>query len=212
MSRRRIPLVAVLGLAVAFAATACGAGVVTPPATSPVLVAGTAPPLGARETEYVPSRPAPPLRLTDQDGRPFDLASLQGTPVLVYFGYTHCPDVCPTTLADARAAIRQVGFPVRVVFATIDPERDDVASMKEYVDAYRAGFIGLTGSAREIADAAAAWSVLYQRAPGGTAADYAMMHTSDLYLVDASGQLRHHIFFGAGADLIAKIIRSVGPR
>jgi protein SCO1/2 len=61
------------------------------------------------------------MRLTDQDGHPFDLASLRGRPVLVYFGYTHCPDICPTTLADIRGALRLVDEPVAVVFVTVDP-------------------------------------------------------------------------------------------
>ncbi len=85
-------------------------------------------PLGMRDTAYEPPRPAPALRLTDQDGRPFELASLRGRPVFVYFGYTHCPDVCPTTLADLRAAIKASGVGATVVFVTVDPARDDRSS------------------------------------------------------------------------------------
>jgi len=75
----------------------------------------------------------PPLRRRAKDGKPFARASLPGGPVFVYFGYTHCPDVCPTTLADVRAGIRQTGVPAKVVFATVDPARDDAAAMKQYV-------------------------------------------------------------------------------
>jgi protein SCO1/2 len=169
----------------------------------------TAPVLGERETAYEPPRPAPDLRLTDQDGRPFDLASLRGKPVLVYFGYTHCPDVCPTTLADLREALRLVDDPVRVVFVTVDPARDDAAAMKTYVDYYQSGFTGLTGSEAEIADAAEAWGVSYRKLDADSAAGYAMAHSTDTYLVDAEGTLRHHLFFGASPELIAERINEV---
>ena len=162
-----------------------------------------------RETAYDPPRPAPVLRLTDQDGRPFDLASLRGRPAFVYFGYTHCPDVCPTTLADVRAGIREAGVEAGVVFVTIDPERDDRAAMKRYVDFYASGFVGLTGTAAEIAAAAEHWGVSYRRLDSDSASGYAMAHSTDTYLLDADGQLRHHLFFGASEDLIAQRLLEV---
>jgi len=178
--------------------------------TAPVWApAATTPALGERVTAYDPARPAPALRLTDQDGRPFDLASLRGRPVLVYFGYTHCPDICPTTLADIRAALRLVDVPVGVVFVTVDPARDDAAAMKQYVDYYQSGFMGLTGSEAEIADAAAAWGVSYRKLESTPAAGYAMAHSTETYLLDAAGVLRHHLFFGAGPELIAERINEV---
>jgi protein SCO1/2 len=165
--------------------------------------------MGIRETAYTPARPAPELKLTDQDGRPFDLASLKGTPAFVYFGYTHCPDVCPTTLVDLRTAIASAGLPARVVFVTVDPARDTPAAMKAYLDAYKAGFIGLSGTAGQIAAAAKAWGVGYQAEPADSSGNYAMTHTSEVFLVDGQGMLRNHIFFGAGSSLIADILRSV---
>ena len=201
-------------LAVAAFTAACGGGAgpvssaPASPASSPAPVA-TAPPLGVRETAYDPARPAPDLRLTDQDGRPFDLASLRGMPVLVYFGYTHCPDICPTTLADIRGALRLVEEPVGVVFVTVDPARDDAAAMKQYVDYYQAGFVGLTGSEAEIAAAADAWGVAYRKLDSTAAAGYAMAHSTEAYLLDAAGQLRHHLFFGASPELIAERIREI---
>jgi protein SCO1/2 len=166
-------------------------------------------PLGVRETAYVPPREAPRLRLTDQDGVPFDLASLRGQPVLVYFGYTHCPDVCPATLADVRDALELLDEPVGVVFVTVDPARDDAAAMRQYVGYYGSDFIGLTGTEAEIAAAAADWGVSYARLPSDSAAGYAMAHSTDTYLVDADGMLRHHLFFGASPELIAERIRDV---
>jgi protein SCO1/2 len=192
-------------LALALALAGCGAGSATP---SVVMVpAVTQAPMGARDTAYTPARPEPPLKLTDQDGQPFDLTSLRGTPVFVYFGYTHCPDVCPTTLADVRAAIQSAGVPAKLVFVTVDPARDTASWMKTYLDAYKAGFIGLTGTPDEIAAAAAAWSVSYHAEPADSSGNYAMVHTSDVFLVDAAGMLRNHIFFGAGSAMIADLLR-----
>lgn len=170
---------------------------------------GTQAALGVRDTAYNPPRPAPALRLTDQDGKPFDLASLEGTPVFVYFGYTHCPDICPTTLADLRAAIQSANLPAKVVFVTVDPARDTAPAMKQYVDAYQAGFIGLTGTVEQIAAAAAAWGVLYQQGPADSLGNYPMRHSTDVYLVDPSGTLRNHIFFGASSALIAQLLHAV---
>ncbi|HEY4752312.1 MAG TPA: SCO family protein [Candidatus Limnocylindrales bacterium] len=180
------------------------------PAPSIVMLSPiTQAPIGVRDTAYNPVRPAPDLKLTDQDGQPFDLASLRGTPVFVYFGYTHCPDVCPTTLADLRAAIQTAGLPAKVAFVTIDPARDTAPWIKTYLDAFKAGFIGLTGTADQIAAAAGPWGVAYHAQPADSTGNYAMIHTSDVYLVDAAGMLRNRIFFGAKSPLIADLLRSV---
>jgi protein SCO1 len=198
---------------IAVLVAACGGGTASNPWPTPVFVeAVTQAPMGNRETAYDPPRPAPALRLTDGNGKPFDLASLRGRPVFVYFGYTHCPDVCPTTLADLRAGIKEAGVDAKVVFVTIDPARDDAAAMKQYTDYYMAGYTGLTGTADEIARAAEAWGVTYQKLPSDSASGYAMAHSTDAYLVDAEGQLRHHIFFGAGPDVIADKLREVADQ
>ena len=165
-----------------------------------------------RSTAIVPVVPAPPLALTDQDGRPFDLASVRGTPVIVFFGYTHCPDVCPTTLADVRDAVKRSPVPVRVVFVTIDPARDDAAALKQYLSFYDAGFIGLTGSPAEIRRAADAWGVQYAKMDNGSANGYAMAHTADAFLVDAAGRLRDRIWFGAGPEVFLDRIVSLASR
>jgi protein SCO1/2 len=168
----------------------------------------TPPPMTAQDTVYDPARPAPELKLTDQSGQPFDLTSLRGTMALVYFGYTHCPDVCPTTLADLRTAVAAFGKPVTVVFVTVDPARDTAPVIKTYLDAFKAGFVGLTGTDAQIAAAAKAWGVGYAPEPADSSGNYAMTHTSESYLVDAAGQLRNHIFFGAPTDLIVSLLRT----
>jgi protein SCO1/2 len=165
-----------------------------------------------RPTAIVPVLPAPPLALTDQDGRPFDLASLRGTPAIVFFGYTHCPDVCPTTLADVRDAVKQSPVPVHVIFVTIDPARDNPAALKQYLSFYNAGFIGLTGSPAEIRRAADAWGVQYAKIDNGTTTGYAMAHTADAFLVDAEGRLRDRIWFGAGPEVFLDRIVSLATR
>jgi protein SCO1/2 len=108
--------------------------------------------------------------------------------------------------------LKESGVDARVVFVTIDPERDDAAAMKQYADYYQAGYIGLTGTPEQIAEAAAAWGVTYSRLPSESAGGYAMAHSTDTYLVDPEGQLRHHVFFGAGADVFAQVLTEVaGP-
>jgi protein SCO1/2 len=156
-----------------------------------------------RDTAVRPLAPAPALRLTGQDGQPFDLADLAGTPVLLSFGYTHCPDVCPATLADMRDAVKLVDGPVRVVFVSVDPSRDDVATMKQYVGYFGEDFIGLTGAEDEVARAAGDWGIQYAQIDTGSASGYAVAHTADAFLVDAEGRLRHKIWFGAGPEVIA---------
>ena len=197
--------VGLLGVAVARTSVApAGDGGIAWPAATPD-------PL-KRPTAIVPVVPAPALLLTDQDGRPFDLASVRGTPALVFFGYTHCPDVCPTTLADVRDAVKRSPVPVRVVFVTIDPARDDAAALKQYLSFYDATFTGLTGSAAEIRRAADGWGVQYARIDSGSANGYAMAHTADTFLVDAAGRLRDRIWFGAGPDVFVDRIASLVTR
>jgi len=170
--------------------------------------ADSLPPVGQADTVYDPARPAPALQLTDQDGQPFDLASLRGSIALVYFGYTHCPDVCPTTLVDLRTAIATSGVPARVVFVSVDPARDTPAVLKTYLDAYRVGFIGLTGSDTQIASTAKAWGVGYEADPPDSNGSYAVTHTAETFLVDASGTLRNHIPFDTSTDLIATLLKT----
>jgi protein SCO1/2 len=204
--RRRLGSSAIGILLVALLLAGCSSS--TPELTAYPGGAVTPPPLSQQDTVYDPARPAPELKLTDQDGQPFDLTSLLGTPVFVYFGYTHCPDICPTTLADLRTAVATAGLPAKVVFVTVDPKRDTPAALKTYLDAYQAGFIGLTGSDAQIAATARAWGAGYSAEPADSAGNYAMTHTTEVYLVDASGVLRNHISFGSPTDLVVSLLRT----
>jgi protein SCO1/2 len=158
------------------------------------------------ELAYRDVRPAPPLDLTDQDGRSFGLASLRGRPVLVFFGYTHCPDVCPTTVGVINEALGQTTPGPRVVFVTVDPGRDDAAAMRSYIRYLPAVYTGLTGSPEAIRVAADGWGVRYARVDEGSPDGYAMSHTADVFLVDAQGRLRAHFPFGTGSASIASAL------
>ena len=151
----------------------------------------------------VAARPAPPLELTDQDGHPFTLASLAGRPVLVFFGYTHCPDVCPESIGLIGQALAASPAGARAVFVSIDPERDDVAAMKAYLRYLPAAFTGLTGAPDEVRRNADAWSVRYakEEAEPGSGA-YGMSHTSDIFLVDGAGRLRASFPYGTPVEPI----------
>jgi protein SCO1 len=152
---------------------------------------------------YGEVRPAPPLELTDQDGRPFDLASLLGRPVLVFFGYTHCPDVCPATVGIINQALAATSPGARVVFVSIDPERDDVAAMKTYLRYLPTAYTGLTGTPGAVRSAADSWGVRYAKIEQGSPDGYAMSHTADVFLVDAAGRLVAHFPFGTTYEPIA---------
>jgi protein SCO1/2 len=174
-----------------------GIGAEATPTTDPVSFA------------YAVARPAPPLDLTDQDGQPFALSSELGRPVLVFFGYTHCPDVCPVTVGLVGEALATVGDGPRAVFASIDPERDDVAAMKSYLRYLPRAFIGLSGSPTEVRRNADLWGVKYARIDQGSASGYAMAHTADVFLVDAQGRLRAHFPFGTSAGPIADALAAL---
>ena len=158
---------------------------------------------------YAEPRPAPPLELTDQDGRPFALSSLLGHPVLAFFGYTHCPDVCPATVGVVNEALAEVGEGPRAVFTSIDPERDTPEAMKSYLRYLPAAYTGLSGSAQDVRRNADAWGVKYARIDQDSAGGYAMAHTADIFLIDAQGMLRGHFPFGTPAEPIAAALAAL---
>lgn len=198
-ARLALPLIAAVVL---LAACAGGPALTALPGTPQVLAP-------AQDTmAYNPPRVAPALALTDQQAKPFDLTSLRGSVALIYFGYTHCPDVCPATLADLRTAVGDSGMPARVVFVTVDPQRDTPDVLSSYLEAYKAGFIGLTGTDAQVAAAAAAWAVGYGPEPPESRGTYSVTHTAETFLVDGSGLLRDHIPVGTSPAEIARLIKT----
>jgi protein SCO1 len=131
-----------------------------------------------------------PFRLVDQNGKTVTDADLKGKWSLVYFGYTHCPDACPTALNDIAIALDELGpqrNAVRPVFVTVDPERDTPEVLKSYVTAFDAPILALSGTPEEIAQAAKGYRVYYAKHPeaGG---DYSMDHSSVIYVMDPQGR------------------------
>jgi protein SCO1/2 len=129
--------------------------------------------------------------LVDDNGRAFTDRDLLGKPAMVYFGFTYCPEVCPTTLTHMSAWLQALGpaaSGLRAVFVTVDPERDTAAQMKEYLSGFDPRIVGLTGTPAEVAQIAGDYKVYYKKVPlpGGS---YTMDHSSLVYLMDAKGQL-----------------------
>lgn len=154
-------------------------------------------------------RPAADLALVDQDGVPFTADRFVGGPTLVFFGYTHCPDVCPVTIGTLTEATTAYGPDVRVVFVSVDPERDTVEWLRDYVDYLPDGFSALTGTPGQVRAAADGWGVRYAKVETGTPGEYSMSHTADVFLVDGGGMLRATFPFGTGADAVVVTLRLV---
>lgn len=154
-------------------------------------------------------RPAPSLELVEASGQPFTLTALRGSPVLVFFGYTHCPDVCPATIGIVGRVLADIGGGSRAVFVTVDPERDTPAWLTEYGRYLPAGFVPLTGSADRIRATADAWGVRYARVETDQPDAYSMSHTADVYLIDAAGRLRGTFPFGTTVEQMEAAIRSM---
>ena len=150
-----------------------------------------------------------PFHLVDQDGRPRDQTILKGKWSAVYFGYTFCPDVCPTTLqtlADAKDKLGGKAKDLQVLFVTVDPARDTPAQLKTYLSstAFPKGTIGLTGTPAQIADVARTYHVFYQKQ--GTGSDYEVQHISAIYLMDPDGRFSRPIPYGLTPDQEARQI------
>jgi protein SCO1/2 len=145
------------------------------------------------------------LALTDADGKPRTLADFKGKVTLVFFGYTQCPDVCPTTLAELAAVKRDLGADgerVQGVFVSVDPQRDTPQILKAYVGSFGPGFVALRGSEDETKTAARNFKVFYARVPGKTEGSYTIDHTAGTYVFDAQGRVRLFVRYGSGAEAL----------
>ena len=149
--------------------------------------------------------------LVDHTGRTVTERDFAGRPMLVYFGFTYCPDVCPTelgTIAAALDAMGEAGERVTPVFITIDPERDSPAAMADYVTRFHPRMVGLTGSADQIARAARAYRVYYAKVQPRDSASYLMDHSSFIYLVGADGRVRSLFRPETPPEAIATAVRA----
>lgn len=130
-----------------------------------------------------------PFKLTAGDGRAVTDADMKGEPFLVFFGYTHCPDVCPATLAEISDVLSKMpGKPVKALFITVDPERDSPAVMKDYVSNFDPRILGLTGDRAAIDQVEKAYRVYARKAPQAGGDDYTMDHSAIVYLMDSQGR------------------------
>lgn len=147
--------------------------------------------------------------LTDHTGKPRTLADFRGKVVIMFFGFTHCPDMCPTELADFAQLMKKLGTNgedaasrVQVLFVTIDPERDTQDVLAKFVTYFDKSFIGLYGDAAATAKVAQEFHVIYQKQPIGKDGDYTMDHSTGTYVFDTNGKLRVYGNYGYPQDAL----------
>ncbi len=152
--------------------------------------------------------------LQTTDGKTFTEKDLVGTPTLMYFGYTFCPDVCPTTLAEALGWLEELKLTpdqLRFIMVTVDPERDTPDNLRQYLDAFSSDFIGLVGDETQTEAAKKAFGVYSQKVVTDEATDYLVDHTASVFLLDKDGKFQGTIAYGEDQkSAIAKIRRLVG--
>jgi protein SCO1/2 len=152
------------------------------------------------------------LSLPDQNGQLRTLADFKGKLTVVFFGYTQCPDVCPTTMAElaqVKKALGKDGERVQGVFITIDPERDTPELLKAYMASFDASFIALRGTPEQTAATAKDFKVFYAKVPGKSEGSYSMDHTAGSYVFDASGKLRLFTRYGSGAEALTADLKTL---
>ena len=151
-------------------------------------------------------RPAADFSLTDQDGRPFRLSQLRGKVALLFFGYTSCPDACPTTLSKLSKVYKLLGDEggrVVTVFVSVDPRRDTPHVLKDYLKYFRINSVGLTGTKEEIDSVVGEYGARYEIEQSDSAAGYHINHSTDLYLLDKNGEVTRRFEYKDSAKPIA---------
>lgn len=160
-----------------------------------------------KSTDVTGAEMRPMFRLVDHRGTPRTLEDFRGRAVVVFFGFTHCPDVCPTALAQIALALKQLpedqARRVQVLFITVDPERDTPEVLARYVPAFHPDFLGLTGEPGAIAEAARSFKVFYQKVPSQGFDGYTMDHSAGIFVFDPQGRLRLYLSHGQGPEVLA---------
>lgn len=152
------------------------------------------------------------FKLTDHTGQPRTLADYKGRLVTLFFGFTHCPDVCPTSLSTMKQALTLLGpdaAKVQVLFITVDPERDTAELLANYVPKFDPAFIGLRGDPAATAETAKEYKIFYQKVAGAAEGQYTMDHSAGTYVHDAQGRLRLFIRHGETAENIAHDLKAL---
>jgi protein SCO1/2 len=150
------------------------------------------------------------LPLTDQHGRERSMADFKGKVVVVFFGFTQCPDVCPTTLqelVEVKKLLGKDGDKVQGVFVTVDPERDTPEVLKAYMANFDPSFVALRGSPEQLATVAKDFKIYYKRVEGKTPTSYTMDHSAASYVFDTQGRVRLYTRYGSGAQALSEDIR-----
>jgi protein SCO1 len=161
---------------------------------------------GFRATDITGAGFGRDFALTDHTGKPRTLADFRGKVVVIFFGFTHCPDVCPTTLAELAAALKKLGGDgdrVQVLLVTVDPERDTPQILSQYVAAFDPRFLALRGTSDETARVAKEFKIVYQKVAGARPDSYTMDHSAGTYIFDTQGRLRVYVSYGQGPEVFA---------
>jgi protein SCO1 len=167
-----------------------------------LLAAGcsTAPKLDLRGAVFDPPRPLDDFTLTSTDGGSFTLSDHRGEVILIYFGYRACPDFCPTTFAELKRVYTDLNQPadkLKIVFITVDPERDTLESLAMYTDAFDEDFIGLRGEGDILTQVTDQFDVVAEkRQVGDSALSYLIDHTASIFLIDTEGRLKLQYLYG----------------
>ena len=152
------------------------------------------------------------FQLTDHNGQPRSLKDFQGKVVALFFGYTQCPDVCPTTLAElaeVKKALGADGAKLQAVFVTVDPERDTPEVLKAYMANFDPSFLALRGSPEQLAAVAKDFKIYYKKVDGKTPTSYTMDHSAGSYVYDPAGRLRVYNRYGSGAQALAADVKTL---
>ena len=177
------------------------------------LAAGAAESPELRSGVFKPPRPAPDFSLRGSDGALLKLDRYRGKVVALGFGYTTCPDVCPTTLfylAQAREKLGAAGKDLQVVYVTVDPERDDAERLRKYLASFDPTFVGATGTPDQLADVRKAYGIqISKETVPGTQSAYLVHHSSFVYLIDRAGNIRALLPFGVSVDDIAHDVKAL---
>jgi protein SCO1 len=152
------------------------------------------------------------LALTDHNGKLRNMSDFAGKVVVLFFGYTHCPDVCPTTMSDLKNAIKLLGDKsneVQVLFVTVDPERDTQEVLAKFVPSFDARFIGLRGNAQETEATLKNFKIFYAKVNGKGANDYTIDHSAGMYIFDKTGKIRLYVGYGEKPAELASDIKKL---
>ena len=152
------------------------------------------------------------LAMPDQNGQPRSLADFKGKVTVMFFGYTQCPDVCPTTmveLAQVKKALGKDGERVQGLFVSIDPERDTPEILKAYMASFAPTFVALRGTPEQTLAAAKEFKVFYAKVPGKTEGSYTMDHTAGSYILDGNGNVRLFERYGGGVDALTADLKAL---